>query len=38
MNVMPITDAKAKNAKSREKQYKIQDTGGALFAHYFIRG
>ncbi|MCU0597808.1 MAG: Arm DNA-binding domain-containing protein [Desulfobacterales bacterium] len=25
---MPITDAKAKNAKSREKQYKIQDTGG----------
>jgi len=26
--VMPLTDAKAKNAKGREKQYKLQDAGG----------
>ena len=25
---MPLTDAKAKNAKGREKQYKLQDAGG----------
>jgi len=25
---MPITDTKAKTAKSSEKPYKIQDTGG----------